>query len=67
MTADIVRLVRQCSRDIGICTSGGEEDSEVPYTTGSSETHDWQADKCNEAVEDNNRAADVIAVAEIGG
>lgn len=60
-------MVSQRGGDIGVRAGGDEEDAEVASAAGGSETHDGEADESDEGVGDQDGAADVVVVAEVGG
>ena len=67
LSANIIRLIRQGNGDIGVATGGDEEDAEVADAAGVGEGHDGEADETDEGVGDEDGAADVVSVAEVGG
>jgi len=60
-------LVCQRGGDVGVRAGGDKEDAEVASAAGGGEAHDWEADESDEGVGDQDRAADVVFVAEVGG
>lgn len=67
MAADVVCLVCHGSGDVGIGSSGGEEDPEIPDTRTGSKTHDWQADEGKNGVEDDDWPTNVVLISDPGG
>ena len=65
LPSDVVRLVRQHARDIGIASSGGQENAEVPSAgVAVGPAHDGQTDDAQHGVEGDTDPPLMVFVAE---
>lgn len=60
-------MVCQCGGDVCVRAGGDEEDADVASAAGGGEAHDGEADKSDDGVGDQDRATDMVFVAEVGG
>lgn len=67
LSSHIVRLIRQCGRNVSVRACCDEKDAEVAGAAVGCKTHDGQTDEGEEGIGDQDRAANVVAVAEKGG
>ncbi|KAL8823079.1 MAG: hypothetical protein Q9191_006197, partial [Dirinaria sp. TL-2023a] len=67
LAANIIRLVCQRYRNIGIRTGCNEENPKIAHSAGGREPHQRQANKGNERVDDQDRSTEVVTISEVGG
>lgn len=66
LAAHIVRLVCHAGRDISISTGHSEEHAHVADSIALCESHHWQANDCEQGIENQNWCAHAVLVANPG-
>lgn len=66
LSADIVSLVRQASRDICIRPGDAEENAHIAHGVRFGEAHHWESDNAEHGVENQNQASLVVSVTDPG-
>lgn len=64
LAADVVGLVGQGGRDVGVGAGGDEKDAKVADGRALGEAHDGETNHAEDDVSDNDGAADVVLVAD---
>lgn len=67
LASNVVGLVSHCGWDIRVCAGSGQEDTEIPDVGVAMESHDGKSNEAQDHVEDDDRATEMVLVAEPTG